>query len=116
MFNNIRMRFLSTVISLLFLLRISPFTVHSVISDSETHYGPGVKRIIRQLERKERKLVHRLCDIEFLKTCIAYKLYPKMTRFRLHRPENQNLPQVERLRLIKRWIKRWILRGFIVYI
>ena len=102
------LRFLVTYYCLLFLIKIGKSNVRNVISLASRHYGQQLVRMIRRLEKLERKLVHRLADIEFSKTCLAYNLYPKMTRFRLNQPRNQSLPQAERMR-------RSIIRAEITY-
>ena len=92
------MRFLAVYLCLLFLIKIGKSNVRDVINSATRHYGTHVVRMIRRLEKLERKLVHRLADIEFSKTCLAYNLYPKMTQFKLNRPQNQSLPQATRMR------------------
>ena len=53
---------------------------------------------LRALERAYRKRLKRLADVEFLKTCLVYKLCPKLTNFKLNRKSNQGLPASNRLK------------------
>ena len=62
------------------------------------HYGQSTLRTLRDLERAYRKRIKRLADVEFLKTCLVYKLNPKLTNFKLNRKSNQNLPASTRLK------------------
>ena len=80
------MKFLTSFFVVLFILKLTKNAIFNVPSIIKRHYSSQNLRTLRHLERLKRKHVKRLCDIQFLKTCLLYNLKPAMSRFKLHNP------------------------------
>ena len=69
----------------LFLIHVNRSRVYNVPKYVKQHYGTHTLKLLRKLEKRNKQLTKHLCDVEFLKTCHAYKLHPKMTNFKLYK-------------------------------
>ena len=71
-----------------FVLLISGKAVYSIPTTVSAHYGNTTLRLLRQLERKQKKLLKHENDIEFLKLCLHHRVRPKMTNFKLYKNDS----------------------------
>ena len=62
------------------------------------HYGDEVLQLFRQLERLYKQKVKRTCDIQFLRTCLLYRLNPKQTNITLHKESKYRLRRYRTLK------------------
>ena len=83
----------------MFLLKLCKKAIFSIPNSIKQHYSPQILRTFRLLERLKRKHVKRLCDIQFLKTCLCYNLSPKIVQFKLYKSSKLSLKQSQSLKI-----------------
>jgi len=75
----------STVLVILFILRLRKATNFDVFRFIRSRYDEEVVKVYRKYENLSRKTIKTELDIDFLKKCKIYNIFPKFLRFKLYK-------------------------------
>ena len=79
------MQFLTSVLALLFVVKLWRTSHKTPIEYLRARYGQNLVKIFRIWEDLWRKSERFKLDLEFLETCKAYDIFPKFVRFKLYK-------------------------------
>ena len=86
------------VLALCFILRLLKRSNHYAPKFIESHFGTEARADLRKLEKVMRKIEKRKLDIEFLRVCIIYRIFPNFLKFKLYKKIRQPINQVTALK------------------
>ena len=69
------------VLALCFTLRLLKRSNHYAPKFIESQFGTEARADLRKLEKVMRKIEKRKLDIEFLRVCIIYRIFPNFLKF-----------------------------------
>ena len=79
------MKFISSVLAILFVVRLWISTHKTPLEYLRTKYGLSCVKVFRTWEDALRKWNKNVLDLEYLNTCKAYDVAPKFVRFKLYK-------------------------------
>ena len=91
--NTFSKKMFTLVLALCFSGRLLAGSNHYALKFMESHFGTEVKADLRKLEKNMNKIEKRKLDIEFLRICIIYRIFPKFLQFKLYKKSRQSINQ-----------------------